>query len=40
MLSVKIPFSKENSLKENLDEDITGKLFKIAVKELGLNQTP
>ena len=36
---MKIPFAKGQLIKDNkiAEEDITGRLFKIAVKELGLN---
>lgn len=37
MLSTKIPFNRQTQLRENnSEEDITSKLFKIAIKELGL----
>ena len=41
MLSTKIPFNKQSPLREGQpEEDITAKLFKIAIKELGLSQNP
>lgn len=39
MLSTKIPFNRQSTLRDTHpeQEDITAKLFKIAVKELGLS---
>jgi hypothetical protein len=44
MLSIKVPFNKDLAIMSKTNkagsEDITGKLFKIALKELSINTNP